>query len=363
MRAIIGTAVLCLGVAATSFSILDYFLAPEPTVRVRYRALSHGQQAARMPVPVKPAYRLMSLDVTGNAIRAIPAIVSAPIANLAEGTPGPNHVAAFGHFAEGNKTDALAAISKEDICITIVASAQAYGLPVSFFSNLIWQESRFDLHAVSPAGAKGIAQFMPETAADLRLDNPFDPLEAIPASAQLLRQLVTRFGNLGLAAAAYNAGPQRVTDWLEKRRTMPGETRSYVRIVTGKPAEHWRPGKSQSDTFTLASRLPCRQVTKFMESVEVKDEQPEPAVDKVQRKTNKKAKKAQTPASNDRLLKLAKTAPIMTEVSAKKSKIHSRKKRVNENKKIVREPGAAKPKHAVKRAKMYKAVHTADAMR
>ena len=58
---------------------------------------------------------------------------------------------------------------------------------------------------------------MPETAAERGLDNPFDPLQAIPESARLLRDLSKKFGNLGLAAAAYNAGPKRVEDWLAKK--------------------------------------------------------------------------------------------------------------------------------------------------
>ena len=88
---------------------------------------------------------------------------------------------------------------------TLAASANKSGLPVSFFANLIWQESRFVLRAVSPAGALGIAQFMPRTAVAVGLTNPFDPLKALPASARLLGGLFQRFGNLGLAAAAYNA--------------------------------------------------------------------------------------------------------------------------------------------------------------
>ena len=78
---------------------------------------------------------------------------------------------------------------------------------------------------------------MPETAADVGLDNPFDPLQAIPASARLLRNLFQQFGNLGLAAAAYNAGPKRIQDWLAKKGKLPQETQGYVKIITGRPAE------------------------------------------------------------------------------------------------------------------------------
>ncbi len=121
----------------------------------------------------------------------------------------------------------------------IAAAAAANGLPSDFFLRLLRQESGLNPNAVSPVGALGIAQFMPGTAAERGLRNPFDPLEAIPKSAELLREHRARFGNLGLAAAAYNAGPQRVRGWLEGRSGMPAETRDYVARITGRTVEEW----------------------------------------------------------------------------------------------------------------------------
>jgi hypothetical protein len=83
---------------------------------------------------------------------------------------------------------------------------------------------------VSRAGSQGVAQFMPGTAAEVGLDDPFDPFKALPASAKLLRKLQDEFGNLGLAAAAYNAGSGRIRKWLSGRRALPRETQDYVRI-------------------------------------------------------------------------------------------------------------------------------------
>src|SRR5437867_10453620 len=114
-------------------------------------------------------------------------------------------------------------ISVDLLCDTLASSAHNAGLPVSFFANLIWRESRFVFRAVSPAGALGIAQFMPRTAAAVGLTNPFDPLEALSASARLLGGLFQRFGNLGLAAAAYNAGEARVNNWLSNKTGLPQE--------------------------------------------------------------------------------------------------------------------------------------------
>jgi hypothetical protein len=127
----------------------------------------------------------------------------------------------------------------KQLCTLIETAARDNGLPVGFFTRLIWKESRFRHDAVSPRGAQGIAQFMPGTAADRGLDDPFDVEMAIPASARLLFDLERRFGNLGLAAAAYNAGETRVHNWLSEVGGLPLETRDYVLSITGVPAETW----------------------------------------------------------------------------------------------------------------------------
>ena len=101
--------------------------------------------------------------------------------------------------------------SVDEICRTLAQAAADNDLPEEFFTRLIWQESRFDPKAVSPMGAQGIAQFMPATAAMRGLVNAFEPLQALRESASYLSELRTTFhGNLGLAAAAYNAGPAAV---------------------------------------------------------------------------------------------------------------------------------------------------------
>lgn len=128
-------------------------------------------------------------------------------------------------------------LSIGQICKLIAREANTNGLPPSFFARLIWKESRFDEKAVSPAGAQGIAQFMPATAKSEGLENPFDPRLAIPASALLLSKLRLQFGNLGLAAAAYNAGEGRVDRWLRKGGVLPIETENYVLDITGEPTD------------------------------------------------------------------------------------------------------------------------------
>ncbi|WP_298111192.1 lytic transglycosylase domain-containing protein [Bradyrhizobium sp.] len=135
--------------------------------------------------------------------------------------------------------------TREAMCLMIEAAARANNLPLEFFARVIWQESRFQPDAIGPMTrrgqrAQGIAQFMPGTASERRLLDPFDPVQALPKSAEFLAELRSQFGNLGLAAAAYNAGPRRVQDWLAGTGSMPQETRHYVSVITGATVEEWR---------------------------------------------------------------------------------------------------------------------------
>jgi hypothetical protein len=134
--------------------------------------------------------------------------------------------------------------TSEAICLLVESAAQAHGLPFEFFARLIWQESRFQPDAIGPMTrngqrAQGIAQFMPGTASERGLFDPFDPVSALPKAAEFLEELHRTFGNLGLAAAAYNAGPRRVRDWLDGHGGLPAETRNYVIRITGRSAEDW----------------------------------------------------------------------------------------------------------------------------
>jgi transglycosylase-like protein with SLT domain/sporulation related protein len=142
------------------------------------------------------------------------------------------------------------------LCGIVEASAKAEGLPVNFFTRLIWRESAFQPHAVSPAGAMGVAQFMPGTASERGLADPFDPATAIPASAKFLAELGQRFGNLGLAAAAYNAGPNALSDWLAGKGFMPVETQDYVLAITGHDIEEWK-GDKPPDLASPDPAEPC----------------------------------------------------------------------------------------------------------
>lgn len=128
-------------------------------------------------------------------------------------------------------------VTVDSICTLIASEAKSNALPQDYFARLIWKESRFDHRAVSPAGAEGIAQFMPATARLMGLSDPFDIDQAIPASARHLADLKKNLGNFGLAAAAYNAGEGRVWRWLSSGGFLPLETEDYVLDITGQPAD------------------------------------------------------------------------------------------------------------------------------
>jgi hypothetical protein len=126
-----------------------------------------------------------------------------------------------------------------DVCRLIENRAKWRGIDVHFIARLIHTESRFSPSAISPAGAQGIAQFIPSTARLRKLADPFDPATALTASIDYLAELKGRFGNLGLAAVAYNAGEGAAARFVAGRG-IPYETENYVLTITGRPAQDWR---------------------------------------------------------------------------------------------------------------------------
>src|SRR5713101_211355 len=159
--------------------------------------------------------------------------------------------------------------TREAMCLMIESAAKAQDLPLEFFARVIWQESRFQSDAVGPVTrsgqrALGIAQFMPGTANERRLLDPFDPVQALPKSAEFLSELRQQFGNLGLAAAAYNAGPRRVQEWLAGSGPMPQETRNYVIAITGASVDDWasaaKNGNKNGKTLDRAPTSSCREL-------------------------------------------------------------------------------------------------------
>lgn len=114
----------------------------------------------------------------------------------------------------------------------IARAALRFNVPMNLLAAQLYAESGFNPFATSPAGAQGIAQFMPGTARAYGLENPFDPAAAIMAQARMMRSLLDRFGGkVALALAAYNAGPGAVARFAG----IPpyAETRAYVARILG----------------------------------------------------------------------------------------------------------------------------------
>jgi len=142
-----------------------------------------------------------------------------------------------------------------DTCNAIKVFADRHGLNRDFFARLIWQESRFDQNALSPANARGIAQFIPSTAALRGLADPYNPADALEHSAQYLAEMVGKYGNEGMAAIGYNGGEKRAEGFLQGGG-LARETVKYVPIITGLSAEVWRDTPPKAPDFRLSNDKP-----------------------------------------------------------------------------------------------------------
>jgi soluble lytic murein transglycosylase-like protein len=128
------------------------------------------------------------------------------------------------------------ASSRRSIYLSSIRAAERkHALPFGLLDALIWQESRYNPMAVSPAGAVGLAQLMPGTASDLGVRNRYDPVANINGGARYLRQMLDKFGGIHLALAAYNAGPTAV----QRAKGIPRyrETQNYVKKVLARWTE------------------------------------------------------------------------------------------------------------------------------
>ena len=191
--------------------------------------------------------------------------------------------------------------AREAMCLMIELAAIASNLPLEFFARVIWQESRFRADAIGPMTrsgqrAQGIAQFMPGTASERGLLDPFNPVQALPKSAEFLAELRDQFGNLGLAAAAYNAGPRRVQEWLAGTGPMPQETRSYVLAITGSTVEDWSKAQKGGRTPERIPTSSCRELMALLKQA------PNPFVAGLEQRITLSAAKVVGRAARRRLL-------------------------------------------------------------
>lgn len=153
---------------------------------------------------------------------AVPVAGNAQIGGLQGSIPRVQHDSTGGAPLEGRR--ALEHIA--------VRTAEKYGVNPDLVKSVISAESGYDPHAVSRAGAEGLMQLMPQTAASLGVKNPMNPTENIDGGVRYLKDMLNRYhGNVSLALAAYNAGPGAV----DRAGGIPDykETQAYVREVLG----------------------------------------------------------------------------------------------------------------------------------
>ena len=148
----------------------------------------------------------------------------------------------------------------------VAEAAHRFGIPVAWIRTVMRAESFGDVHAISPKGAIGLMQIMPETWAGLRQRyglgaDPYDAHDNIIAGAAYLRELHDRYGIPGFLAA-YNAGPARWEDHLATGRPLPAETRAYlarlVPLVGGTAADDTVILAAVVKSWTDASLFPAR---------------------------------------------------------------------------------------------------------
>ena len=128
--------------------------------------------------------------------------------------------------ADGERSVGVPAVVPSRFAPALARAAQRWNVSAALLAAQLHVESNFNPFARSPAGAQGIAQFMPATARAVGLRDPFDAAAAIDAQARMMRDLLRRFASVPLALAAYNAGPAPVSDCM----CVPPypETRGYV---------------------------------------------------------------------------------------------------------------------------------------
>jgi peptidoglycan DL-endopeptidase CwlO len=163
--------------------------------------------------------QMIDAPYTGTSVQVQPVSSAGPVVAIRQVLPDPSVASTFGDVDVPSQ-----------YASTIEQAASENDIPSSLLAGVLSAESGFDPTAVSSAGAEGIAQFMPSTAAGLGVD-PYDPTEAIDGAAQLLGSYMKQYGSESDALAAYNAGPAAVAEY----GGVPpyAQTQAYVQEILG----------------------------------------------------------------------------------------------------------------------------------
>ena len=127
-------------------------------------------------------------------------------------------------------------VSSDPHAAFVLEASQRFGIPEHWIIAVKRAESAGDVRAISSAGAQGLMQVMPATWTELRARyglgrDPYDPRDNIHAGTAYLREMYDRYGNVPAMLAAYNAGPARYDDYVQRGRALPAETRAYVALL------------------------------------------------------------------------------------------------------------------------------------
>ena len=209
-----------------------------------------GLSPAGAPLSTSSASSAASTGATGSSGFA---------AQLASVTGTPAASASTDPTATAGTTGAAATGAATPYAGEIAAAATKYNVDPALLRGLIRQESNFNANATSPAGARGLTQLMPGTAAALGVD-PSIPAQAIEGGAKYLRQQLDRFGgDPAKALAAYNAGPGAV----QRYGGVPpyAETQNYVRKVMGYAAEYRQAAPASASAAAASATSPVAATT------------------------------------------------------------------------------------------------------
>ena len=183
--------------------------------------------------------------------------VAAVVAALSLGT---STSVAFAQSAPTART-----VAADPYAAHIAEASKRFGIPERWIRAVLRAESAGDVRAISPAGAMGLMQVMPDTWAELRVRhrlgrNPYDPHDNILAGTAYLREMWDRYGDVAAMLAAYNAGPARFDEHHAKGRPLPAETRAYVASL----APALRGERPSKIAFAVARPLDWREAAIFI---------------------------------------------------------------------------------------------------